>query len=450
VGAVIATGEAELTIEVNDSSFKSNYSQSESGTVIGSVMSIGAALVDIKFNNCTFDSNYSVSTNGGLVFGGVLGDGGADNTIEFTNCTFYNNYAQCTGNMCKAHGGAIGSGGASDISCNHCTFLSNPVSCTGDNCSAEGETIAPSVNNGITIANSIIKADNTANNCNGDGSVISLGYNIDNGSTCVDGSVMGDKPNTDPMLDPLGLQDNGGLTQTIALQPTSPALDSANPLNDLFTDQRGFPRPVNIINDIGAFEREILPMVYITKLTVPSGGVGFVFNSLGFDGLNNCDLEDPFVLDDMQTASCTADLGSYLISEQIPDGQVLTILCKELPEISDVDSLAGTLSFTIEDNSQIIDCLFVNSAANTLIRASEEPQGNNCVNGGIRLESGLDTNQNGVLDDEEVDDTEYVCNGAPGQDGGDGQDGDDGDTPIIDLDPIERSGQRMSQRRSEN
>lgn len=46
-----------------------------------------------------------------------------------------------------------------------------------------------------------------------------------------------------------------------------------------------------------------------------------------------------------------------------------------------------------------------------------------CANGGIALRVGLDDNDNGVLDDVEIDVTQEVCNGAPGQDGADGQDG---------------------------
>jgi len=54
--------------------------------------------------------------------------------------------------------------------------------------------------------------------------------------------------NTDPQLDPAGLQNNGGPTQTIALLPGSPAIDAGDsevcakpPVNGL--DQRGYVRP---------------------------------------------------------------------------------------------------------------------------------------------------------------------------------------------------------------
>ena len=46
------------------------------------------------------------------------------------------------------------------------------------------------------------------------GSIVSLGYNIDNGNSCVGGGITGDKPFTNPELDPDGLQNNGGFTET--------------------------------------------------------------------------------------------------------------------------------------------------------------------------------------------------------------------------------------------
>ena len=52
--------------------------------------------------------------------------------------------------------------------------------------------------------------------------------------------------------------------------------------------------------------------------------------------------------------------------------------------------------------------------ANALVSTSPEPAGANCPYGGTKIEVGLDTNGNGVLDPSEVDqaETTYVCNGA--------------------------------------
>jgi len=61
-------------------------------------------------------------------------------------------------------------------------------------------------------------------------------------------------------------------------------------------------------------------------------------------------------------------------------------------------------------------------AIKTLINTSDEAAGDNCANGGVKIEVGEDTNADGILDTDEVDDslTRYVCNGADGQDGEDG------------------------------
>ena len=73
-----------------------------------------------------------------------------------------------------------------------------------------------------------------------------------------------------------------------------------------------------------------------------------------------------------------------------------------------MDSLAGEQGETGE-------------GLNSLIKTSDEEAGDNCENGGIKIETGLDTNGNGELDEDEVDDslTKYLCNGIDG-DGGSG------------------------------
>jgi small nuclear ribonucleoprotein (snRNP)-like protein len=68
---------------------------------------------------------------------------------------------------------------------------------------------------------------------------------------------------------------------------------------------------------------------------------------------------------------------------------------------------------------------------NSLIRKSVENAGANCANGGIKLESGLDANENLVLDNNEVSQTHYVCNGSNGTNGTNGTNGSNGQTSLI-------------------
>lgn len=79
----------------------------------------------------------------------------------------------------------------------------------------------------------------------------SQGHNLDSLNDC-GFTAAGDIVGADPLLAPLA--DNGGATQTMALAPTSPAIDAAAGAACPPTDQRGVLRPAGSGCDIGAFE----------------------------------------------------------------------------------------------------------------------------------------------------------------------------------------------------
>jgi hypothetical protein len=56
---------------------------------------------------------------------------------------------------------------------------------------------------------------------------------------------------------------------------------------------------------------------------------------------------------------------------------------------------------------------------NTLVKTTNEVPGTRCATGGVKIEYGLDINNNGILDSGEIDAslTKYVCNGAAGPQG---------------------------------
>ncbi len=62
----------------------------------------------------------------------------------------------------------------------------------------------------------------------------------------------------------------------------------------------------------------------------------------------------------------------------------------------------------------------------SLIETEPVPPGEECENGGVRITTGKDANENGTIDEEEIVSSEVVCNGTDGQDGQDGKDGEDG------------------------
>jgi CSLREA domain-containing protein len=114
----------------------------------------------------------------------------------------------------------------------------------------------------IDVTNTII-----ANNGGGDcdlsfASPTSLGHNLVSDGSC-GFAASGDLSNTSPQLGPL--QDNGGPTPTMALAPTSPAVDGGDDAADPPTDQRGVRRPHGLRGDIGAFELANGPAVTVTQ-----------------------------------------------------------------------------------------------------------------------------------------------------------------------------------------
>ena len=103
------------------------------------------------------------------------------------------------------------------------------------------------------------------------GRVTDGGYNISDDATC---NFSGTSVNsTDPLLDPAGLQNNGGPTETIALQSVSPAIDVI-PVSDCpAADQRGAPRPApsQANCDVGAFEYgSMVPSSTATPAATPT------------------------------------------------------------------------------------------------------------------------------------------------------------------------------------
>ncbi|EPR69447.1 DUF7151 family protein [Cyclobacterium qasimii] len=67
--------------------------------------------------------------------------------------------------------------------------------------------------------------------------------------------------------------------------------------------------------------------------------------------------------------------------------------------------------YEVQNTKYICNGVDGNSSLTTVIN---EPSGANCVNGGIKLNSGLDINGNGNLEENEITSTAYVCDGING------------------------------------
>jgi CSLREA domain-containing protein/uncharacterized repeat protein (TIGR01451 family) len=81
--------------------------------------------------------------------------------------------------------------------------------------------------------------------------MVTSDHNISSDASCLFTDA-GSKQNTNPLLG--GLANNGGETDTLALQPGSPAIDAGTNAGCPPTDQRGVTRPQGAACDIGAFE----------------------------------------------------------------------------------------------------------------------------------------------------------------------------------------------------
>ena len=246
------------TLSVSDSSFTGN-----GGGGIDLNGDEGSATV----SNSTFAENDAGDNDGGGIENG-------DWTLAVTNSTFI-------GNRSGAGGAIENSGGTLTVI--NCSFSGN-----------NGQVAGGAVNNivdfsgsagPVTVTNSIFSGntDNSGNpsdNCGGP--VTDGGHNLDDGTSCHFSAAKGSLSNTDPHLDPTGLRDNGGPTQTVALctamgvpagcTAASPAIGAGDqgvcamePVNDL--DQRGLARP-------GTGHTSCSMGAYEANATVPAACVG--------------------------------------------------------------------------------------------------------------------------------------------------------------------------------
>ncbi len=284
-GAIYVDGSGGGLIAITDSTFASNGSAGLGGAIhtwfygVPSGMTIarttfrdnatqdnGGAIFhmngSLSITQSTFDSNTTVGQGGAL----WMSDGGGGTPATVTNSTFTGNSA--TG--VRPNDGSKGLGGA--IVQNGGTLVLASVTIAYNHADWVGGGIVGGSTSATTLRGSIV-ANNTADNggnpwniqknCSstlGDG-----GGNVQwptlnpfdgNDRRCALGVTF-----VEPLLGPLGA--NGGPTETMALQPLSPVLDSVPggcPAGFPATDQRGVARPQGAACDPGAYERVAAPM----------------------------------------------------------------------------------------------------------------------------------------------------------------------------------------------
>jgi len=255
------------TVEVANSTLSGNHAGGGSG---GGIHNREGGTV--KVTNSTLSGNTVGSFfNEGWFGGGIYNDNG---TVEVTNSTLSGNEATNPGGQ-----GAGLYNKAGTVTLTNSTISGNKAN---PNTANTFPGILPdpissgAIWNGgtLNVKNTIIALNTAATNPDVSGSFVSGGYNlIGNGTGSTGFTTVGDRVGTaaapiDPLLNPLA--DNGGPTQTVALQPGSPAINGGDPafvltsgpfIGPPFYDQRGispFNRVSGGIIDIGAFEFESL------------------------------------------------------------------------------------------------------------------------------------------------------------------------------------------------
>lgn len=245
-GAWIDSG----TLMVKDSTFARN--RSEGGG--GAIFNLGGEATVLR---STFVDN--TTSEGGADNGG--GASHNDGVFKIVNSTFVGNTAAPEDPISgRGAGGAIGNHRSGRMTVESSTISGNRA----PDGTGGGIHTSPAPGSSFTIRDSIV-ADNEAPEApDVFGGFTSGGYNLvgdPNGST---GFGPTDQQNVPSGLDPEGLKDNGGPTQTVAPLPESPAVDAIEvgcPPPE--TDQRGVSRPQDgdgdgtSLCDIGAYERDV-------------------------------------------------------------------------------------------------------------------------------------------------------------------------------------------------
>jgi hypothetical protein len=266
-GAVLSVGgpapAVPATLTVRDSTFTMNDAAG-GGAVGGAIANEGgpsaggAGSATATITGSTFVDN-AAPFGGGAIVSTTLSRPDQQATLEVGNSTFVGNSAPSA--AAPIGGGAIAvaaqtNGGPAGTIVN-ATFVNNT--------SSYGGTLSLLLGD-VTLMNALINGPFDPNgyyNCLGTPAVTS--HNLSSDATCgaaLNGAVQ--------KLDPAGLRDNGGPTETVGLLPDSPAVDGgddaacAGPLV-AGVDQRGTTRPLGAHCDIGAFE--LVPTTTTTTTT---------------------------------------------------------------------------------------------------------------------------------------------------------------------------------------
>src|SRR5258706_12926625 len=211
-GGIFAQGSLTLV----RSTLRNNHADSDGGAIATS------ATIDLQ--STTLYQNQA-GNEGGAIY--IASNSAIPTSI--INSTLVQNQA--------TRGGGVSVHGNSEISISNSTLVNNSAPITGGGIYLAGFVLGD-IQKSLVICESSISSCVQGNSLNTSNSIISYGLPVDFG------------------LATLG--NYGGSTQTMALLPSSPAIDSGGDLNCPATDQRGVTRPQGSHCDIGAYEYQDL------------------------------------------------------------------------------------------------------------------------------------------------------------------------------------------------
>jgi hypothetical protein len=213
------------------------------GSAYGGGIYNHADSIGMTIENSTISGN-TVLGSGVDRGGGIANDG----SVTISNSTICDNVADSVETGGDPQGGGIWNHGSLLVV--NSTIARN----TAEDSGRGGGVDSGSGSNKAYLHNTIVALNQAFKGPDFKGLLTSSGYNIFGNSGYVYGYTETDILDVDPLLGPL--QDNGGPTQTIALLPGSPAIDSGDNTDAPQWDQRGpgFPRIVNAVIDRGSFE----------------------------------------------------------------------------------------------------------------------------------------------------------------------------------------------------
>lgn len=330
--------------------------------------------------------NGTISGNSSLIGGGILNSG----TLTLTNSTVSGNTTSfgaggianlgtltvtnstISRNSAGSNGGGIYSQPGGMLTLTNSTVSGNSAPVSGGGIFNAGT---------LTAKNSIVANSPVGGDCYIDplSTSTSLGHNLADDATCGFGGI-GDLNSTLAGLDPSGLQNNGGPTNTIALLAGSPAINAvllspnnyctaADGTTAIANDQRGFLRPAGTACDIGAFEFGAIPpsqyVAYVQQPINPNGSSMFSVQrgvvplkfTLSLGGVATCQLPPATI---SLTRSSGLVLGSidestYLLaSDSGPNFRIDTANCQYVYNVATGSLGPGTYVVSISVGASVV------------------------------------------------------------------------------------------------